>query len=337
MEQITPVFIIGAARNGTTSLTNLISRFPEFAGIEHELHRGNHEAKLYSSYKYYGNFTDPNKYLDFIYHYSSGDYFQLAEGNIEYHLKNPKSNFFEFYFDMMNQYCIKNHKKYWLAKIDASFFTDHKVLELFLKTLHEFYGEIKYIKIQRNFEEALLSAVYMPGKDYHKSKSGIYRYYRLLSYTQQWFKTYIIKQDFINKTELLFIDFNDLIKNKEGIIIKMREFLNLSTQFEPKISKSYSINTSFSKTAKFKLSRFDKFICINYLKFLKLFPNFIFFTQIFYFTSLKKSPSIPISRRLLKYKFFKKNLQNEFTKLGSFGLADKLKKELEQLKSHKNI
>src|SRR5690606_4469547 len=90
--EITPIFIIGASRNGTTSLVNLVNTLPDVAKIEHELHHGSHEAKLYGFYKYYKDLNSIDKYIDFLYHYSSEDYFQLAKGSIDFHLRNRRTD-----------------------------------------------------------------------------------------------------------------------------------------------------------------------------------------------------------------------------------------------------
>ena len=120
---ITPVLIIGASRNGTTSLENTLSSFEKVAEIEHELHYGSHEAKLYGFYKYYGKMDSADKYIDFLYNYSAEDYFILAGGDIDFHLKNPHDNFFEFFFDLIDNYCHKNKKQFWTAKLDPAFLT----------------------------------------------------------------------------------------------------------------------------------------------------------------------------------------------------------------------
>ncbi|WGF92217.1 sulfotransferase [Aequorivita marisscotiae] len=331
-EKIIPVFIIGAARNGTTSLTNIISDFSEIVGIEHELHRGNHEAKLYGNYAYHGDISKPDKYIDFLYHYASGDYFQLAEGNLEFHLENPRNNFFEFYFDMMNHCCHTLEKGFWMAKLDSAFFTDSKTFEFFLRTLYEFYDEVKFIRIQRDFEPALISAQFMPGKNHARPRKGLFKYYGILGYTQQWFKTYLLKTNFLNDSELLHIRFDDLINDKQKVQNKIRSYLGLSKEFALGEPKPYTINTSFSKHKKSKMSKSDRLVAYGYLSILKTFPSLAIIGQYINQAFLKRKPIDPIDRRLLKRQFFKEHLKVEFNKLGTFGLAEKMSEELQKSK-----
>src|SRR5690606_5940410 len=127
------------------------------AKIEHKLHHGSHEAKLYGYYRFYGHFSNIDKYIDFLYHYASEDYFQLADGDIDYHLRNRQCDFFRFFFDMMDRYCLLNDKKFFVVKIEPALVTDKKVFNYLIQWLHSRYPTVKYIRMQRALYPAVQS------------------------------------------------------------------------------------------------------------------------------------------------------------------------------------
>src|SRR5699024_1655551 len=125
-QEITPIIIIGSARNGTTNLENLVAAFPQVAGVEHWLHHGSQESNIYGNHWYWGDFTRPAQYIRFLYQYASSDYFQQCNGDINYHLKHPQPNFYSFFLELMDQYTTMEGKKYWTTKLDPRFFYDDK-------------------------------------------------------------------------------------------------------------------------------------------------------------------------------------------------------------------
>lgn len=326
---ITPIFIIGASRNGTTSLVNMINKFPEVAGIEHELHHGSHEAKLYGFYKYYGDFTNIDKYIDFLYHYSTEDYFQLARGNVDYHLQNKTSDFFQFFFDLSDRYCMSEKKQFWVAKIDPAFFTDKKAFNYFHKLIRTRYPDVKYIRIQREFWSALQSFLYMEGKSYQKRRKWPFRYLYILIYAQSWFKTYLLKNGVIETEGVLHIDFEDFIEKENTTAEMIRGYLGLSAKYEfNNRVKTYPVNTSFSKHNREKEKRIERYLAKRYLRLLKMFPRLVFVFHSFSFLLFWKKDKNPMHRKLIKYTYFKNYLIKEFEDQGANGLLNSLNREI---------
>lgn len=321
-KEITPVFIIGASRNGTTSLENLISCFPKVTAIEHELHHGSHEAKLYGFYKYYEDLSDPDDYIDFIHHYASEDYFNLAEGNISYHLKKHSSNFFDFFCNLMDSYCLKNNKKFWTAKLDTAFFTDPKTLGVLLDILNAKYTDIKFIRIKRDFNDALLSAQYMEGKEFNKQKRWPYRYYHLLAYTQSWFKAYEMDCPLIPNESILEISFNEFIKDEPIIKSKIKSYLKIEIDSDNNINRDkFAVNTSFHKQNRpQELSFIDKWLANSYLNVLKRMPGVSFFFRTLNHFLFFNNPPNPIYRKIIKSRYFKDHLKKKFKNEGAESL-----------------
>jgi|SRR5690554_6480632 len=321
---ITPIFIIGASRNGTTSLVNAINGFPEVAAIEHELHHGGHEAKLHAYHKYYGGLSNNDSFIDFLYNYASEDYFQLANGNIEYHLKKKRTNFFEFYFDLVDRFAVETGKNFWLAKIESSFFTDQSSFKLFLDLVKARYKNVKFVSIQRDLLSAVNSAQYMEGRAYNVRRKLPFKYYYLLAYTQSYFKTYAINSRVLDKKEILHLNFHDFINNNREVIFQLREYLGLEKVY--KISeKKYKPNTSFVKNKRKDLSGIDKTIVRGYFKLLKLVPGTMILAH--KLNSLKK-PRNPMYRKLIKYKYFKEDFKSELIDTGAHGLVVSVKDDV---------
>lgn len=316
--KICPIFIIGAARNGTTQLGNTMTHFREVATVDHELHYGSCEATLYYLNKFWGKLDNVDGYIDFLYNFSSADFFKLAQGDIFYHLDNPKDNVYEFFFDLMDQHALKMNKPYWSTKIDPPFFTDDKERHLFLKLLNKRYPTVYYISIKRNLNDSLLSFINMEGKNYFKRQKASYLLPTLLLQIARYKNIYTLPEE-ISKGEILKINFEDFIRNKNAQIERIASFIGLNG-YDNKIN--YQINTSFVKTKK---DGFSKSIT-SYINIVSgLFSHFSYLSRKIERLTIKHRRSEnPIYRRLLKIEYFKQDLIRELENRNSLGLLENL-------------
>lgn len=79
-KNITPVFVVGCHRCGTTWLANIISRHSNVASMQTDKHRGINESAFFSHvYNHYGDFSRISDYIEFVEAYSSSDLFRLSE------------------------------------------------------------------------------------------------------------------------------------------------------------------------------------------------------------------------------------------------------------------
>ena len=154
---ITPIFILGSPRNGTTWLSNIVGDYQSISSVRHFLHWGNHESKICKKVKYYGDITQLNNYIQFVELFSISDLFILANGNKE-KLKNAQySSFYDAYFDLMDNLAESEKNKFWMTKLDPNFFKDPDEFQRFKKHLMKRYPDVKFLYIKRELKSVILS------------------------------------------------------------------------------------------------------------------------------------------------------------------------------------
>lgn len=207
---ITPIFILGSPRNGTTWLSNIVGDYQSVSSVRHFLHWGNHESNIYKKAKYYGDITQLNNYIHFVELFSISDLFILANGNKE-KLKNAQySSFYDVYFDLMDDLAESENNKYWMTKLDPQFFKDPDEFQRFKKHLMKRYPDVKFLFIEREL------------------KSVIHSYVNFISYKKELKKTKILfvalKQI---ATKIAYEDFFlEIISEFNGIRFRYEELLN---------------------------------------------------------------------------------------------------------------
>jgi len=207
---ITPIFILGSPRNGTTWLSNIVGDYQSISSVRHFLHWGNHESNIYKKVKYYGDITQLNNYIHFVELFSISDLFKLANGNKE-KLKNAQySSFYDAYFDLMDDLAERENNKFWITKLDPQFFKDPDEFQLFKKHLMKRYPDVKFLFIKREL------------------KSVIHSYINFVSHKKELKKTKILfialKQIAIKITYEDF--FLEIISEFNGIRVRYEELLN---------------------------------------------------------------------------------------------------------------
>jgi hypothetical protein len=207
---ITPIFILGSPRNGTTWLSNIVGDYQSVSSVRHFLHWGNHESNIYKKVKYYGDITQLNNYIHFVELFSISDLFKLANGNKE-KLKNAQySSFYDAYFDLMNDLAESENNKFWITKLDPQFFKDPDEFQRFKKHLMKRYPDVKFLFIKREL------------------KSVIHSYINFVSHKKELKKTKILlialKQIAIKITYEDF--FLEIISEFNGIRFRYEELLN---------------------------------------------------------------------------------------------------------------
>ncbi|MFW5953609.1 MAG: sulfotransferase, partial [Candidatus Natronoplasma sp.] len=129
---VTPIFVLGLERNGTTWLQNILCNHPKIVGAQHQAHWGIKESYICGNILYWGNFEDNDEFIEFLELYSSGDYFKLVEGNKEYFYQNRPEDFADFFFELMDNYAEKKNATYWITKLDSLFYRHEELLDKFL-------------------------------------------------------------------------------------------------------------------------------------------------------------------------------------------------------------
>jgi|AntRauTorcE11897_2_1112592.scaffolds.fasta_scaffold05469_4 hypothetical protein len=317
-----PIIIIGSARNGTTNLENTIASFPEVAGVEHWLHHGSHESNIYSNCKYWGKFNHNDEYIHFLYQYASSDYFQLCEGDLDYHLAHKRTSFYSFFLDLMDCHAENAGKDYWVTKLDPCFFFDDAERETFFSLLNKRYEKVKIIRIKRDFKDAFISYRNMEGENYRlRNKFGSL----LPTLLYEACRYVLIYKKLHAKTEQLILDlsFDEYISKRKETMQKIAHFL--STQVDEKESLTlnrFQVNTSFNSKDRKPLPNTIVRLIPKLLTFLQAFPFVPKAIWRMYFKLTSKSE--PIYRRLLKYRYFRGDLIKELQSMNATALAEKV-------------
>src|SRR5690606_212088 len=121
-KKITPIFVIGAARNGTTNLCNLLSEIPSVAGATSIYHYGTCESSILRNKLYWGDLSQFENYFYFLSQIQYDDFFNIVNGNIQDLLEKRPSNYFDFICDLMDRFALEKRCDFWLTKLDPLFF-----------------------------------------------------------------------------------------------------------------------------------------------------------------------------------------------------------------------
>jgi hypothetical protein len=321
-----PIFIIGSARNGTTNLENTIAALPQIAGIEHWLHYGSCESSLYMNKVYWGDLSKTDQYVKFLYQYASSDYFKLANGDIEYHLKHKQNRFYDFFLDLMDRYAKRKGCRYWITKFDPHFFMDDTERGLFLSILEKRYDKVKFIRIQRDFEDAFKSYRHMEGENADRRQKTINLLPALLLQASRYVLTYRndIKQI---EENVLDLSFKKYISEPRKYMEKIAQWLDIHVHDWNTVNfDRFQINTSYVKQkTKRELSRAILMLTPKLLRFFNQFPVVARTIWKTYFRL--KTKRNPTFKRLIKHTYFKKVLLSDLTKTNANGLIQKIQHE----------
>ena len=322
-KEIIPVFILGAPRNGTTWLGNTLGKIEEAFCPQHELHHGFHESNILRYKRYYGDISNTEDYINCLEDYSSSDYFKLAEGNKEYFYKNRKKSFFQVYLKMMDRYCKKHEKKFWVTKLDPMFFVYNKEWQVFKDIINERYKDIKYIGIKRNFEDYFKSYVYMEGENFQRRVSKIYYPVTTLLGVARYSAYYDKIDKIIKQQNSLFIDFADFKKDHENQLKRISEYLpTKNTNWITKPDK-YKPNSSFAKKKERTLEALTKIFISIYRFILGLFPSIAILVLTAY--EKIKGEERPGYRKLIKAKYFPDKFMKELDDSSAYQIKEKVR------------
>ncbi|MCC5936787.1 MAG: hypothetical protein JJU34_05865 [Lunatimonas sp.] len=243
----TPIFVIGAARTGTTNLCNNLTMLEGISGALSNYHYGNCESKILHHKFHWGNFSKFKNLLNFISHVQFSDYFKSANGDINYFITNRPKNYFEFFLDLMDSHTLKEGNEYWVTKLDDLFFLHPKEFREFLEILKNKYGEkgFEFICISRNLEDSIKSYLYMEGRYASKRSRGVFRYFAIILQTLRFLFIYRSASTAINRS--FHLKFEDYIKDPAKSTINIPFLKNRQKKSHV---ENFIINSSFQSKSK---------------------------------------------------------------------------------------
>ncbi|PHI20720.1 hypothetical protein CEQ90_06620 [Lewinellaceae bacterium SD302] len=289
---VNPIFVVGSARNGTTSLSNYLATSSEIYGVAHWLHYGQLESNLCGfnlKYSKDGSFDCQTFLAEFI----EGDYFLLTGQHPKKYSGRPFRNVYDFYFQLMDDAAKENRASYWVTKIDSLFSIHPAQFSLLVQELSFRYERPKFIAIQREPVPTLLSYLNMEGarsntrkKWLPKIAATVLEACRYSSFYDLWLPK--LREVFPNT---FFMSFTQFIQNDQVIMAKLVACLG---QFDNAFSAAeinYSRNTSAPDGKKAKHGFFF-FLAKFLLLLIRPFPLLAAFFFHLYYRFYGRSPQV---------------------------------------------
>lgn len=206
-ESVTPVFIVGANRNGTTWLGNsLLEHFP-VAGARHPLHYGIKEANVLRNHQVWGDLSVLDNLIRYAELFSSSDFFRLIGGAKEDIYRDRPTSFYESFVLMMNDMARRQGLRYWTAKLEPAFFIGTGELDRFLNVVSSRCRTPKFIGIRRDYGPFLTSVLNAPGVTASPRRSRRLRAARWVEGSAMYFGAYPRMERFVADRGGLFFTF----------------------------------------------------------------------------------------------------------------------------------
>jgi len=257
-EEITPIFVLGSARNGTTWLGNMLACHPKIAGAHHQVHWGIDESNIYQSTKYAGDFSDDRQYIQFLEAYACSDYFVLSKGDKDYFYQHRPSCFEDFFLNLMDEFARKEGVNYWVTKLDPDFFLHKKALRRFLQRLYQRYSRVKFIGIRRDFPGVLNSYLNMEGANSIYKLSPLKKRMGIILESARYVSHYCAIELLVAAHDGLYLSFSDFRKNHMTCLNRIGEYLDLDFAGADRYNP-YNPNSSFAVQG--RISKVSKLFC----------------------------------------------------------------------------
>ncbi len=320
MEKPIPLFVLGCARSGTTSLANLVGSHPQVAGVQHDLHHGNIECPVCYHHRYWGEICRPDRYVQFLHGIACDDFFQVAGGNIQPLLASHPVDFFDFFLGLMDRHAIASQSRYWTVKFDMLFMSFPRERREFLNRIYRRYGRSAvFIGIERPWRPQLRSYLNMEGPHKRSRSSrlgslagtglGLARYH---DYNRQIRKM-------MGEQAGLHLQFDDFKNNPKAMNASIANYLDLDEDgFSPADRKP---NTSFAGNPAIRNAKSSAIFAEILAPFMKI--PFVAEGIVRGVEWSRRLPS-PVSTRILENRYFPTELKERLGAEGSHTLLPNL-------------
>lgn len=265
----TPVIVVGMNRGGTTMLSNVLCRHPLVGAPQHRLHWGCKECQLLQHSRYWGDLTDLDRFIYFLELYSSGDFFRLAGGNKEYFYRNRPSDFYEFFFELMDGFAAQNGLSFWVAKLEEPFYHFPDDLKRFLAALSYRYAQPRFIGVVRDFPGVLKSHIRrrLSAEDVQRTGLSLKNQWFALTATLRYGAQHPKIRRIVRERDGLLLDFAEVVGDMEAASRRICGYLGV--EYAPEmLERRFVQETSFANSQEranvipqWQLSVLDRFFC----------------------------------------------------------------------------
>ncbi len=289
------------------------------------MHYGFCETNLYENAKYWGDFDTLNQYIFFLENYTNADLFKILEGDKNHFLNQRPANFYDFFFELIDQLSKKQGNSYWTIKLDAGFFHNKQELEILKSALKERYGEVKYIIIQREFKDYIRSYMNMIGGTSIKRNTNLKKQISGVTGAMFYHYFYPRMSRFLPNEQTFQLDYEALKSDYKNTLDQIAAFVKYpeKPQYE-KDSKNVR-NTSFTTQKSGDVGTLVK-LSGTLFKYLQPLTNLAVRVR---YALQKKNISPPLWWRLTKAKHFREDLKTELQQTGQLLLMEQLEKNKE--------
>ncbi len=237
---VSPIFVVGARRTGTTWLGNIICNHSDVAGIQGGAKQeGINETVFFSHLAgKYGDLKDLNNLLQFIEIFSNSNYFIQSGLDKEIFYRAKPQTYQAVFYIFMEHFAKKQGKDYFLEKSPPH--------SLHVEEIAGYYKNAKIVAIKRNIVEQIKSASkrnkITSGKKIGRLRELGLNMKRVIAYHTYYkhIKRLISKQP----DRIMLVEYEDLKRATKETVIRVCEFLGIGFQ-EQMLEQRYRANTSF--------------------------------------------------------------------------------------------
>ncbi len=240
---VSPIFVVGARRTGTTWLGNIICNHSNVAGIQETSkvrQEGIYESVFFSHLAgKYGDLKDPNNLIQFVEVFANSSYFIQSGLDKEIFYSENSRSYQDFFKLFMERLAQKQAADYFIEKTPAH--------ALHLTELSQYYSNARFVAIRRNIVDQIRSASKL-NEFAGQKKTGRIKRWRLLLKRIITYHTYDkhIRHFMAKKPDkIILIEYEELKQATEATVVRVCEFLGIKFQAEM-LQQKYKPNTSFA-------------------------------------------------------------------------------------------
>ncbi len=246
---VSPIFVVGARRTGTTWLGNIICNHSDVAGIQQASkvrQEGIYESVFFSHLAgKYGDLKDPNNLIQFVEIFANSSYFIQSGLDKEIFYRDPPGTYQDFFKLLLERVARKQGAAYFIEKTPAH--------ALHLEELSRYYNNAKFVAIRRNIIDQIRSASklneFSVGKNAGRVKKRLLLLKRIITYHA--YNKHIMHFMASAPDKILLIEYEDLKRATEETVIRVCDFLGIGFQPEM-LQQRHKPNTSFTDSSERK-------------------------------------------------------------------------------------